>query len=579
MLPYELRDEFVKGNVVLFVGAGFVRNYLSGMPLWPDLLKTVFSTLNGKQNEVFNYCDDLFDAKGNRVLPPGEYLRLAQKFELARGSFNKQRRNARRPEIPSIHEIVRSSIQEVYDVWEAHRAVQNTSLMRSKTLPLPIWVTTNYDTFLEDTVLADGIQSKSTAVLKRPIRNSDFGRSAGAVQTLFKIHGCVDSKPEQSIVITEEDYHRFLRQDKYIINKLYTLFCERTVVFLGYGLNDPNIQFIYHEVLFDQKTLADTEENESFSQFRPAFFVTQHAATEQDKAYYRHKRIRYVDGYSIEHFFQELVEAFERDQRHRVDATEAIRQDIAQYQAIFEQLNWNTDPNSVQVPDELKRDYLARILDLVELYEIVYRRVSPLRPALSEFDPVRMSGFVQGAQRLLDEWVRLSLSEGRTDVLESVVDFMERKLNQRRQGVFKELLNSLVEWLTDFQGVRGLDHFVERYVKMLCEYDKDYNDWGDYTYCLGEYVRATQLFQLMSRGQQSRVASGLHDQLEMCGRGVGDSWYTTNSVYTSWQNLNAAAWPLLEAAIRRHRPLGVKQQAMLDYLRPGADFTQFLPRA
>src|SRR5262249_42509840 len=148
--------------------------------------------------------------------------------------------------------------------------------------------------------------------LKRPIQNLDFGQSAGAIQTLFKIHGCVQSEPQKSIVITEEDYHRFLRQDKYIINKLYTLFCERTVVFLGYGLNDPNIQFIYHEVLFDQKTLGEVGENESFSQFRPAFFVTERAATEQDKAYYRHKRIRYVDGYSIERFFQELVETFDR---------------------------------------------------------------------------------------------------------------------------------------------------------------------------------------------------------------------------------------------------------------------------
>ena len=57
MLPYELRDEFVKGNLVLFIGAGFVRNYINGMPLWSDLLKKVFASLSGPPDEIFKYCD------------------------------------------------------------------------------------------------------------------------------------------------------------------------------------------------------------------------------------------------------------------------------------------------------------------------------------------------------------------------------------------------------------------------------------------------------------------------------------------------------------------------------------------
>src|SRR5690348_17398351 len=73
MLPYELRDEFVKGNLVLFVGAGFVRNYLPAMPLWPDLLKQVFSTLKGSRDEIFNYCDHLVDGRGNRVIRSEEH--------------------------------------------------------------------------------------------------------------------------------------------------------------------------------------------------------------------------------------------------------------------------------------------------------------------------------------------------------------------------------------------------------------------------------------------------------------------------------------------------------------------------
>lgn len=173
------------------------------MPLWPDLLKDVFSTLNGNPNEILDYCDHLVDRDGNRIVPPGEYLRLAQKFELAREPINRRRRNAGQPEVPSIHEQVRRSIQHAYDPNEASRVFQNSELHRATALPIPMWITTNYDTFLEDTVLAEGIQNKSTAVLKRPVQNLDFGLSAGAMQILFKIHGCVQNDPQNSIVITE----------------------------------------------------------------------------------------------------------------------------------------------------------------------------------------------------------------------------------------------------------------------------------------------------------------------------------------------------------------------------------------
>jgi hypothetical protein len=577
MLPYELRDEFVKGNIVLFVGSGFVRNYLPTMPLWPDLLQRVFSSLNGDQHEIFNYCEQLRDGNGNPVIPSGEYLRLAQKFELARESKNRHRRNVDGPQIPGIHEQVRRSIHDSYDVLRAQTAVHNSSLMRAKTLPITIWVTTNYDTFLEDTVLAEGIQNKAVAVLKRPVQNLDFGQSAGARQTLFKIHGCVQNEPEKSIVITEEDYYRFLRQDKYLLNKLYTLFCERTIVFLGYGLNDPNIQFIYHEVLFDQKTLSELGEKESFSQFRPAFFVTERAPTEQDRAYYRHKRIRYVSGYSIERFFGELLDTFEREQRRRADVTEAIRQEIAEYQPIYQQLNWDTNPNAIQVQDDDKRDYIAKVQDLVEFYEVVYRRLDPSQPALVEFDPARGSGVVEGAFRIIDLWCRAFLTEDRTDILESVLEFMEKRLTQHRRGIFKRFLDKVITWLNSFNGLRGLTHFIGRYLVMLMAYDRDYNDWDDYQFCLEQYTKATRLFAMMAPAQKAWTVRGLYEQLRMCGRDIGDSWYTTNAVYSIWGQFDVTAWPPLEAEIRKDLP-GLKQDAMLEHLKPGADYTQFLPR-
>jgi len=137
----------------------------------------------------------------------------------------------------------------------------------------------------------------------RPISGGNFVDA----KLLLKIHGCVTKDlPEDSIVITEEDYYRFLRQDRYMINKLYTLCCERTVVFLGYSLSDPNIQFIYHDFLFDHQTHSGNDKagvSSRFSNIRLAFFITNKKPPEDQRIYFRQKRIMYVEC-EIEQFFK-----------------------------------------------------------------------------------------------------------------------------------------------------------------------------------------------------------------------------------------------------------------------------------
>src|ERR1700694_533371 len=247
-LRHEFKQEFLKGNLVIFAGAGFVKAYLPTMPSWNELLTSVFESLAGNPDEIYNYATRVSDDQGNRLLHPSEYLRLAQQFELEREKVNKERANQHQEPIPSIHEKIHEILADSYNPDEAMRVFQNTQLARAGSLPLPIWVTTNYDTFLEDTYLAKGIGSGTDVVVSRPARNIDFGALTGGGRTLLKIHGSIDNPdPEQSIVITEEDYHRFLRQDRYFINKLYTLFCERFVVFIVYSLADANIQLIYNE--------------------------------------------------------------------------------------------------------------------------------------------------------------------------------------------------------------------------------------------------------------------------------------------------------------------------------------------
>jgi len=138
-------------------------------------------------------------------------------------------------------------------------------------------------------------------------------------------------------------------------------------------------------------------------------------------------------------------------------------------------------------------------------------------------------------------------------------------------------LNAISRWLEGFPNLPDIDRFVQKYCTLIQQYDAAYNDWGDYSFCLEHYVKATRLFAHMSNPTRRRVIEGLYRQLSVCGREVGDSWYTTNRVYQIWPQFHTPAWPLLEGEIAKHGS-GYKNQAMLDYLRPGGDFMGFLPR-
>lgn len=76
------------------------------MPLWQDLLRRIFQSLSGDPEEIFKYCDPIFDVDRRRTIHPGDYLRLAQQFELARERINKDRAREGQELVPCIHEQI-----------------------------------------------------------------------------------------------------------------------------------------------------------------------------------------------------------------------------------------------------------------------------------------------------------------------------------------------------------------------------------------------------------------------------------------------------------------------------------------
>jgi len=109
-------------------------------------------------------------------------------------------------------------------------------------LPSSNIVTTNYDVLIEDTYkymkkIAFTI-SKPSDVVKIPI--SDYHTN------ILKIHGDINSPDE--IIISKDDYDNFFDKRPAVAALLKGLLLNRSFLFLGYSLRDPNLKAIIDEV-------------------------------------------------------------------------------------------------------------------------------------------------------------------------------------------------------------------------------------------------------------------------------------------------------------------------------------------
>jgi hypothetical protein len=151
-------------------------------------------------------------------------------------------------------------------------------------------VTTNYDKLIEDLVGRKECHSITPGL---PVP-----RSQSRVK-VYHVHGSVDSPA--NMVVTSEDYFKFINGESYFSRKLSTVLHENTVVILGYSLGDTNLKAI----ISDYKGFARNHFIGS-----NILFVSRQEISQPVKEYYAHcYGIRVLDGIEIHDFFIRLNKA------------------------------------------------------------------------------------------------------------------------------------------------------------------------------------------------------------------------------------------------------------------------------
>lgn len=261
---FEIAYAAANNRLCLFTGTGFSKAISDNeAPSWQGLLEELCGLLPN--------ADDIKSSLFPKDKPPQLSLEeAAQVISIKLSDAGK-----------SIHEEI-AKIVEKLDLADNIEEIEAFFETRSFRV-----VTTNYDKLAEE--LAEDNKCQ-TITPGRPIP-----RSSANVK-VYHVHGSIDS-PE-NMVVTSEDYFRFLNSDSYFSRKLSTVLHENTIVILGYSLGDTNLKAI----ISDYKGFSKSHVIGS-----NIFLVSRSAVDQNVKDYYQHcYGIRVLDDLDIKVFFQKL---------------------------------------------------------------------------------------------------------------------------------------------------------------------------------------------------------------------------------------------------------------------------------
>lgn len=246
----EINKASRQGKLVFFVGAGV--STLSGYPRWAELVDVFYKRLYGKEREG--------------VLTSDDYLRIPQIFYDVLEEHEKDQYD----------EILR----EIFDVQKKPNSVHYKILSLN---PAHI-ITTNYDDLLEKTCWQRGKYYTKISAEK------DVS-GATSSRYLVKVHGDFSRGfNADNVVLKESDYMSYDQNYPLISNLMKTIMATHTIVFIGYGLGDYNINLLLNWV----KQLQKDGYN------KPFFIRTdQEPIKASDAKYFKNKGLRIIDSASL----------------------------------------------------------------------------------------------------------------------------------------------------------------------------------------------------------------------------------------------------------------------------------------
>lgn len=210
----KLKQVLAQEDTVLFIGSGI--SMWSGLPSWSELIEELAGFL-----EATGYDADLVRAEARR----GDLLQAA--------SYGFSRLTK-----PQVGDFIRKACR--YGVAKPCSVHQKLVSLGPR-----CFVTTNYDDLIEQSLRT----WRPDNFFPPPVTNRNLTEMADIIHAratdfIFKPHG--DAADSDSIILTREQYRQLLPEgDRHAtLESLRTLLATRPVVYVGYGLRDPDFSYV-----------------------------------------------------------------------------------------------------------------------------------------------------------------------------------------------------------------------------------------------------------------------------------------------------------------------------------------------
>ena len=217
----------------IFVGSGMSRRYINA-ETWYSLLEKISKDL--KLNKPFEY----YVSNANNYLPQVASLMgsdfndlwwTERKYTESRNEYSKYARSKYSPLKFEICNYLKCKEKNIVPGFA-------NELNLFKKINIDGIITTNWDLLLET-----AFPEFSKFIGQEELLFSEIY----SIGELYKIHGCI-SNPE-SLTLTKEDYTEFHERNPYLAAKLLTIFVEHPIIFMGYSLDDTNVQEILKSII------------------------------------------------------------------------------------------------------------------------------------------------------------------------------------------------------------------------------------------------------------------------------------------------------------------------------------------
>jgi len=281
---FEIAYAAATNRLCLFTGTGFSKAVTdNSAPGWQGLLEQICDLFDDPDS----YKDALFPKDSTNALNLEE---VAQVLEV---------------ELQKLGKDIHAEIARIIDDISLDGDYEDVSkFMANRSFRV---VTTNYDKLVEELVGEDDCHSLAPGL---PIPRSH------ARVRVFHVHGSTDVP--NKMVVTSDDYFRFLHDESYFSRKLSTILHENTVVVLGYSLGDTNLKSILSDYRgFSKNHIIGSN----------LFLVSRSSVSQHIKDYYSHCfGIRVLDSLGVNEFFASLNKAIPAAEGRAERALKNIRQ-------------------------------------------------------------------------------------------------------------------------------------------------------------------------------------------------------------------------------------------------------------